>query len=359
MRRSLARASLVVACLASGGAAGSVGCTSILGDYSSGTGGSGTDGASDVTVGDDGTAEASQNDTFVPSGDSRAPMQESGVDTSLPPPVDASGNDVSDAAPWTPTVLDQENALAVWLEASTSNVVISSSAVAQWTDLSQNHNNAGNALGSPVLENMPPPINGHNAVHFGDSNTNLTITDAASLQFGTDQFCMAVVARTTTGVGTFWAKSSYSVQGAYQAGLEFFVNNDGQDDAGNPIVDDAGVNVIFPAAHINPQSGNEIDWSGDPALDDGHYHVVVLRRTSAFALSLTFDQQKTQSTSTGMWNISLAGNDILFGGVRHGTFMPAVDLSIAELVVIHRASGVVADNEVASLSTYLLQKYAL
>lgn len=343
------------------------GCTSLLGDFSSGPE-SGVDGSSSsasVGSGADATADApdsrSQQDdaAIADASDGAAPSIEAG-DAG---PNDASPNDASadaDASPpWSPTLLDNQNELALWLEASPANLVISSGLVGTWHDLSKNKNDAINSSGGPQQEMAV--INGHDAVHFDARGVLLTINDAASLQLGTDQFCFAVVARASISGGYFFSKVTTAVSGAgpqYSSGLEFFVSADAVDDAGNTIVDDAGLPTVFPAAHVDSLAGNEIDWLG-PAFEDNAYHVVILRRTSAQGLSLAIDSQPTQTMVTGEFNVSQAGEDVNIGGVAYGSRATPVDLSIAEMIVIHSSTGVVADTDVASVQGYLEMKYGL
>jgi hypothetical protein len=264
-----------------------------------------------------------------------------------------------DAPPWSPTTLDGQNKVALWLEASQANLVISSGVVGAWNDLSHNANNATNPSGGPQVETAV--INGLDAVHFNARAVTLAISDAASLQFGTDQFFMAVVARASTSGGYFFSKVTTSVSGAgpfYQSGLEFFVSTDADDDAGNTIVDDAGLPTIFPAAHVSSLGGDEIDWLS-PAFEDNAYHVVIFRRVSAAALSISVDSHPAQTALTGQFDVSQMGQPVLIGGVAYGNRATPVDLSIAEMLVVHSATGVIADADVALVQAYLTHKYAL
>ncbi len=278
--------------------------------------------------------------------------------------MDASGVEASadvgpDAPRWSPTSLDAQGKMALWLEASAANLVISSGVVGAWNDLSKNANNATNPSGGPQVETGV--VNGLDAVHFNARAVTLTINDAPSLQFGTDQFFMAVVARASTSGGYFFSKVTAGVSGGgayYASGLEFFVSSDAQDDAGNTIVDDAGLPTVFPAGHVSALAGNEVDWIG-PAFDDNAYHVVIFRRTSAQSLSVSVDSRAAQTALTGQFDVSQIGQAVSMGGVVYGNRASPVDLSIAEMLVVHSATGVIADSDVALVQGYLSQKYAL
>lgn len=357
-------ARLVTLTLATAAAAG---CTTLLGDYTQGSTADAADGSMDGTMNvDDGssTEAAPTSDTGV-GGSETGPAtgneggSDGGNNGGKDGAVDASVDAPPDAPAWTPTVLDGQGKLALWLEASSTNLVISNGLIAEWNDLSKNANNGVNSSGGPPLE--PAVINGHNSVHFNARNVTLTIPDAPSLQFGTDQFCMATVARASTSGGYFFSKVTTTASGGgsfYSSGFEFFTSTDDTDDAGNIIVDDAGLTTVFPAAHVDSLSGNQVDWSR-PGFEDNEYHLAVVRRLNASELSIALDSHPAQSTQTGAFDVSQAGEAVTLGGVVYGNFASPVDLSVAELVVVHSSSGVVADSDVASLTAYLAQKYGL
>lgn len=364
----MARASRVVIALVGALVASGVGCSSLLGDFTSGGAGDagfdGTHPSSDGATSDgpapssdasDASADTNPVDGTVPGSDASDGSPEVGGDGGSEGAVDAA----PDAGQWTPRQLDMQASLALWLQATTPNITISNGVVGEWDDSSQFGNNATNTAGGPALETGV--INGHDAVHFNARSVILDIADAKSLQFGTDQFLIAVVARASTGGGYFFSKATTSVSGfgaVYTAGLEFFVNDDAMDDAGNTIVDDAGVPTVYPAAHIDNQAGNEIDWLG-PAFEDNAYHIVILRRLSPQELSISVDMQATQTQSTGQFDVTEKGTDVILGGVVYGNRASLVDLSLAEMIVEHPTLGVVPDKDVGLIQTYLSQKYAI
>jgi hypothetical protein len=337
MRFSLASFSFVVVALGAASATVGIGCTSILGDFSSvGSADSGVDGMPGL--------DAAMNPEEGLRDGAADVASDGAADTSSDAPADV------DAAAWSPTTLDMQGKLALWLEASSANVVVSSGLIGAWNDSSSNANNATNVSGGPQVETAA--VNGHDSVHFNARGVTLTIADATSLQFATDQFAIVAVTRASTGSGYYFSKVSTTASGGgnlYASGLEFLVENE---------ADDAGAQVVYPVAHVDSSSGNEADWTG-PGLEDNNYHVVVLRRTNPFALTLTIDSQPTQSTAISQFSISQPGEDVNIGGVIYGSFHAAVDLSIAEMLIVHSSTGVVADADVASVKAYLKSKYAL
>jgi hypothetical protein len=266
-------------------------------------------------------------------------------------PTDSSSADSADAAPWTPAQLDQANNLALWLEPSAANFVISNNTIGTWKDLSKNKNDAKNTTTGPTID--PAVVNGHDAVHFTSNSLLLTIDDTASLQFGDQQFYVAAVARLlpTNASGTFFSKVETMIGAgmpAYSAGFEFFAATG---------VADSGANAVFPTAHIRPMD-NQVQWD-DPVFDDSKFHLVTARRVTPFKMALTVDDLPAREGATGSFDLSEVGKPVNIGTVRYGTFNPPVDFDIAELVVIHGATAIVADADVANLRAYLKKKYKL
>lgn len=261
---------------------------------------------------------------------------------------DAAANDADADAEWTPAAIDQAGNLALWLEASAANLVISSGHVATWKDLSKYKHEASNASAGPSVD--VGAIHGHDAIHFTDFAVSLAIPDAPSLHFGGDQIYVAVVARTaatTTGDGMFFSKTSVTATGGgpvYATGLEVFSTHP-----------TAGVASI--GAHVDAQDGNAIAWTDAVAPET--FHLVTLRRPTAFSLTMTVDDLPSKSASTGSFDVSEDGKDVLVGSVKYGNITRTVDFEIAELVVVHGSSGIVADADVANLRKYLKAKYGL
>jgi hypothetical protein len=268
------------------------------------------------------------------------------VDTSGP---DASNNDGdADAAVWTPTVLDQAGSLALWLEASPSNVVLSNSLVEQWNDLSKNHNNAVNALTGPTVDSAV--INGHDALRFSVMGTTLSIADAPSLQFATDQFLMMAVTKQTAG-SLYWFSKGLIGSGPtgpqFSQGIEFL--------GFNGTVDGGAESAPFMHIVTSTTSATAL-WNGS-VFQDSQFHIVGLRRTSVFGTTFIVDGQPTQASSMGGLDVSQAGQGARLGAVHYGNIANPVAGDIAEIIIVH--ATVIADTDVANVHAYLQTKYAL
>jgi len=338
------------------------GCASLLGDFSVGEGtdggiDGGTDGTSPVP---DGGFDASDTGT-TPKGDSGAdgaadtgggPQDANTGDDGAPDsgPIDSGLDGADQSAPWTPAVLDQAGSLALWLEASGPNVVISGGLVETWNDQSKNKNDASNPNGGPTV--APMAINGHDALTFDSVGVTLGIPDAQSLQFGTDQVYITAVAKVNMGTPYFFGKFTAGQSGAgsfYSTGLVFLAQSG---------TDDAGATILGPVVKVNSLAGDEVDWGG-PAFEDGKAHVVAMRRTSASGMRVTVDSKPPVEAQTGSFDVSEPGQPTLIGAVLFGNFHPSTNFEIAEIVAVHSSTGVVADADVANLHGYLMHKYGL
>lgn len=273
-----------------------------------------------------------------------------------PSPQPAEGGGGDSGGKWTPAVLDANDSLALWLEASAANLVISSGKVGTWHDLSKHKNDATNTQNGPSVH--ASAVNAHDAVHFTEYGVSLSMGDPASLHFGQHQIYIAAVAKasaTATGPGFYYSKASHtSFPGnAYKTGLEFFSQR-GADEAGAPIVD--------PRAHINSMTGgpdNEIAWGTD-VFSDGKFHLLTFRRVDSGTIAIAADNATPHTATTGQFDLDEVGVGAVIGSVTYGeAFTPPVDFEVAELVIIHANSGVVADSDVSALRGYLKAKYGL
>lgn len=259
---------------------------------------------------------------------------------------DASSNDVADAdaaALTVPATLDQAGKLALWLEATSSEVTLADGGgVTAWKDKSKNKNDA-TALGTPptVLKNV---IAGHDAVHFSQCTDTFTIADAPSLQLATDPFYIAAVTRVLTYRAFFFGKSNTDDGGAGPyAGLDFFT-------APSNVLNDAGTGIPALYAYVD-QTDGFFTWSG-AQLGDGNYHIVELRRPNATTLSLSLDDLTPQTKTVTATDVSAVGHVVNVGQI----FCPMPpDFSLVEDLVVHAP----ADADVANVHAYLKQKYGL
>jgi hypothetical protein len=259
-------------------------------------------------------------------------------------PDNDAGLDGDAAAPSKPEALDQANKLALWLEASPSQLTIADGGVATWKDKSKNHNDATAPNGSPVIESGA--IAGHDAVHFNAFMTTLSIMDAASLRFGTDQVHIVAVTKVLTLRSFFFSKSHIGDAG-YNVGLDFFTAN-----GGAPA--DGGVFSLSPYAAVGVDS---VTWGNGNELADGKFHIVAFRRVDATHLAVSIDDLAPRvGTVAAAADVSAAGQAVAFGPMN-GPSTP--DFSIVEELIVHDATGVVSDADVSGLHAYLKQKYGL
>lgn len=291
-----------------------------------------------------------------------ASAEAASVSSTAPPPdadvpQHAATPPTTDAAPpaFTPAALDERNALALWLEATSDTLTIDSGGVALWSDRSKNKNDAINNATTPTAVRpklAPAAVNGHDAVAFG-TEAVLTIADNATLQFGLDEVAMFAVAKYTglPGRGFFFSKATWEpVRGAdalkYLHGPQWLVDNGDAD----------GGTALAPTGHVDPTYGAQ--WNGS-VFDDGQFHLVGFRRASGDKFTLLVDAQHVQAFKLNFADASEPGQDVQIGAVHLGSFKPPVDFEIAELVVVHSASALVGDQTVTDITRYLARKYQL
>jgi hypothetical protein len=129
---------------------------------------------------------------------------------------DASANDAANDAGadvWSPKAIP---GLVLWLDGTRELTPADGGSVAKWTDQSGSGNNAlppeaGTGTAPAVALNG---IGGSPAVHFNGTTDYLVVPDSPSLQFGTGEFIVVVVARhvTPTDGGTWGYGMLYSKQ---------------------------------------------------------------------------------------------------------------------------------------------------
>ena len=213
-------------------------------------------------VGDDqdATADVQSRDD----GGSDARIAEAGEDADAQDDVTGDAGDAGpcvDPGPsWTPNELP---GLVLWLD-STSGVSTTAGAVGGWSDRSPAHNDA--AQGDPTLRPTLAlnVIGSLPAVRFDGVSTMLTIADAASLHWGTDDYALAVLARFSTTRGTTNQMLFHrAMLAAPWYGAEIYVNSE------KPTL----------APRFSFQSSEfAYATSSRSGLDDGAFHVFAGRR---------------------------------------------------------------------------------
>jgi hypothetical protein len=261
-------------------------------------------------------------------------------------PPDAPASDASDGGATTvPEQLDQAGKLALWLEAASSEITLGDGGVVTtWKDKSKNKNDATASGTNPSVE--ASIIAGHDAVHFSAITDALSIADAASLRFATDQVHIVAVTKLLTLRSFFFSKSQAS-DGGGNVGLDFFIANGGSTDSSSF--------SLSPYASLDG-IGDAVTWGSSNELADGKFHVVSYRRTDATHISVWLDDLAPKSATVAAVNSSATGQGVIVGPLNGPS---APNFSIAEELVLHDASGVVADADVTSVHAYLKQKYGL
>jgi hypothetical protein len=254
--------------------------------------------------------------------------------------------DTSNDAPplGVPQALDQAGKLALWLEATPSDLGLGDGgAVATWKDKSKNKNDA-TAAGAPTV--LAGAIVGHDAVHFADYTDFFTIADAASLRFGTDQVYIVGVARILTLRSMLFSKAATPDGGSGQIGLEVWSHPGASTDAG-----------LQPTPFAWLDTGaDQILWGNDSPIADAKYHAIAFRRLDATHLAIWADALTPRTATVAAIDISVAGQPVRIG--PNGGPTPP-DFALAEELVLHDGSGTVSDADVASVQSYLTQKYGL
>jgi hypothetical protein len=267
-------------------------------------------------------------------------------------PADATSEEA--AGPFTPASLDADGSLALWLQATSSQITTSNDVVEKWADLSKNHNDATNPTTGPVVDSAA--VGGHDALNF--QNVTLAIADSPSLRFGTDQIFVAAVMKDTAGGGLAGFSKVQTKVGtggtSFYQGFELIGTPGGIADGGS-----AKVALARFAADLSDAGTSTLQsaQSDQPVFDDGNFHVVGARRPNAGVLVVYADGAMVTNNATEDDDISVAGIDVAVGAVHYGKVVQSVDGEIAEVIVVHAA--IISDATVANVFAYLKARYAL
>jgi hypothetical protein len=281
---------------------------------------------------------------------SDASRMDAASDATIDANADANGGD---ASTFTPADLDAAGSLAFWLESSASNVVLDTGDVAEWTDLSKNHNNAlASASARPSVDSAA--FNGHDAIAFAHG-IDLSITDNASVQFGTDDFAIFAVAKYDEGPdgrAFFFSKAMYTAPNNvgytfYASGFQFLIGAVGND----------GGTGKSPAAL------NDVNYTGawnSDVFSDGDFHLVTIRHSGSYNYFVSADGQTPQKLQLDGESVSNAGLPVLIGAIPiSGGPIFLVNFELVELVAIHPSNGILPDPVMTSMFGYMKAKYGL
>ncbi len=274
------------------------------------------------------------------------------ADASIDASNDVNGDSSLDTvAPWS---VSSVQGLALWLDATNSPIktVNNSNQVLGWNDLSPNHNNAQqtNASVAPTLTTFGA-TSVFGAIHFSSNpqgsqlGNELVIADSTSLQWGNNDFYIAVVASfdnniadgLAAGVGTFYAKGD--AISSLAVGL-----------AGNR----GGWSGSYLSTGFQASAGN-IN-TGAPGTDnDGVARLYACQRSGS-VLSLRLNGAGVASGTLPVQgvDVSAAGVAASIGAVGDATD-DRLDGNIAEIIAVNSPAAA----DVSKIEAYLMKKYGI
>jgi hypothetical protein len=241
----------------------------------------------------------------------------------------------------------------LWLDAAKG--ITLTPAVATWADQSTYGNNGAGGTGpgahQPTVN--ATAINSLPAVEFANAGNGasqyIEITDSASLQFGTSDFAVFMVAEyanTTTGTGASQGTFYWKVAGnTTPTGPQLYGN------AGT------GTTTLDAQVRARLTLTDNIDSVGT-TYNDGMFHRIGIRRNGS-ALEVWSDGVSASFTpdAGGTFDVSATGSDAFIGAQPNGN---NVDIrlqgAIAEVVGIN---GTLSTSDVTNLDGYFTTKYAL
>jgi hypothetical protein len=290
-------------------------------------------GGQDAGGGHDGSAGADGPGMDAPASDGPGSTESGGGDGSTFDPGSVSG-------------------LVLWLEAD-KGVTQSANAVSAWADQTSNHNDASQPTAAEQPTLTAAAIGGMPALHFakGAGTTTpgdmLSIADASSLQWGTGDFYVVVVANfdntladgAEEGVGALFDKAS---------------------NASNFPGPFLTANII--GAITTSQTGLGFSTSvasGDWVLTNTPYnnstsHAFAMQRVG-LTLDLRVDGASVGTSTSDGIDVSTPGTPVSIGGTTNGQGI-RLDGDIAEILAV---KGTLAASNRTGIESYVRTKYAL
>jgi hypothetical protein len=234
--------------------------------------------------------------------------------------------------------------LVLWLD-GTQGAHESSGSVTSWDDQSGQQNDAAPSVagaGAPVL--VTNAIGGHPAVRF-DGTSYLVIEDASSLQLGTGDFVVAIVARHTTPTDVGWGYGIFYIK--YQVPYPFT----GPQLTGNT---EEGTSQAFAQLTYH----QAIVDTAQSGLNDGQPMLLVMhRRASGSQSSLEIRLNgATSAIGTGgdyAVDVSALGRPLFIGGT------PDAQNVVGDIAEVVTVKGTTSDADVIALEGCLKAKYGL
>lgn len=243
--------------------------------------------------------------------------------------------------------------LVLWLDAQ-YGVTADAGPVSAWADRTNNHNDATET--TPALQPTlrASSFHGHPAVHFdvtagGRASGNmLEIADAVTLEWGSGDFYVAVVARFDNVFGD---------GGPEEATAIFFSKCASTGDILGPLLTG---NVIGDIA--GPEVGLGFSTSMTPGdyvftttpYNDGTPHIFAMQRVG-LTLDLRVDGVSLGTSTSDAVDVSTVGSAVRIGGDGMGQ-VARLDGDIAEIVAV---AGTLPSSDRAALELFEMSKYGL
>ena len=301
----------------------------------------GTDAAADSPVtndaGKDVTADAPK-DVALDNTVQDAPT-DSPIDSSGDAPLDVTADAPSDVTTSDGGSISSISGLVLWLDAA-KGVTTNGSDITAWSDQSTQGNDATGGTATPTL--VSSSINSLPAAHFDAASAQfVTIADATSLQWGTGDFFIAVVAKfdndpnngVTTGLGALYTKLGSG------SGLLFFAN-----DFQFPST------VVAGLSNLEDPTPTEVDYAA--SYNDGTARLYVIQRASGSEYLRVNGSQVASSTSSV--DVTESGHDVFIGLMEQND--AALDGDIAEIIAVQ---GTLQTSDRGTIESYLTSKYGL
>lgn len=298
-----------------------------------------------VTVATAATACSSFGTDFIASGpgtpDASSPGTDAGEGGSLPPvngvPKQDSGSSGDAAAgAWSPKDLP---GLAVWLDSSVGLTSDGSSNVTAWLDQSGNQNKAAPAAPCVAPTRVANSLNGHDTLAFpGVARTCVVVPDSPSIQFGTGDFAIFVVARYSNvrvlgGDNTYaplWMKKAADGFG----GLAF-----------------TGSDKLS----FGESAFGAFTESATGGLNDNRFRRFGGTRRGT-DLEIWLDGSQDSKKTVTIVDVSQVGRPLTVGAILLISTSNTMIGSLAEIVAV---KGNITDAQIADLDGYFKTKYAL
>ena len=309
---------------------------------------------------DAGSPEAESTTPTVPGDGGDHAASDDGDDGSPTALTDAASASLTDSGPTDggATSPPQLTGAVLWLEA-TSGVTLSGTSVSAWQDQSQAHNDA--AQSRSQLQPTMITRSGLPALHFsgkspatpansgGTGGPYLQIKDAPSLNWGTDDFLLAVVAAYRNPIDD----SHLGVIGA-------FFGKWGMD-AGQGQIMFAGnwphaehPNVEYSDLYFGFGEGVRSIVTSQTGFNDDQVRLYVAQRTSTGTVVRVSGKVMQTLPSDTVTNVSSVGADVGIGNFGGDVSARALDGDVFAVVAVH---GMTSADDLAKLESYLMTSY--